>query len=181
MDLRVKKTKKAIQDAFKEMICTMEIQNITVKAISEKAQINRKTFYYHYETIEDLISELMQEILEDYHSKTDQLPKGRSHEVANRLFFEYFSSQEEYVQRIFCHPAYHELCQQLFDASYYHSLDDHHPYRRFSIEKQNIIQTFYRSTTLDIYRQWVSDGKKMPLEELIELSNQLICHGVSDI
>lgn len=153
MDLRVKRTKTSIQNAFKEMITTTDIHKITVKSLTDKAMINRKTFYLHYETIEDLIREFIDEITENYIKATDELPQGRSHEVANRLFFEYFSNQEEYVQRILSYPAYNELCNTIFDKAYLHALSDDHPYHKFSKEKQNIIQTYYRSTTLDIYRQ----------------------------
>ena len=157
----------------------MDISKITVTEITKKAQINHKTFYLHYETIEDLIRECCQEIADDYIKEVDLLPKGRSHEVANGLFFEYFARQPEYVQKIMCYQPYTHLSYIIFDKAYYHSLPEGHPYLAFSKEKQNIILTFYRSSTLDIYRRWVIDGRKMPLEEVIDLSNQLICYGVS--
>ncbi|MBS7123440.1 MAG: TetR/AcrR family transcriptional regulator, partial [Coprobacillus sp.] len=154
---------------------------ITVKEICKKAGVNRSTFYLHYETIESLIKEFIENIADNYIKETDKLPLGRSHEEANRLFFEYFSKQEEYVQKILCYPPYNELCNTIFDKAYYHALNENHHYLKFSKEKQNIILTFYRSTTLDIYRQWIKDQKRMPLDEVIELSNQLICYGVNDI
>ena len=42
-DLRVRKTKKAIRDAFEEMICEMDYEQITIKELAARAQINRKT------------------------------------------------------------------------------------------------------------------------------------------
>lgn len=47
-DLRVQKTLAAINRAFEEMVCTMLPQEITVKELTERAKINRKTFYLHY-------------------------------------------------------------------------------------------------------------------------------------
>lgn len=44
-------------DTFKEMIISTPINKITITALTNKANINRKTFYLHYETIEDLISD----------------------------------------------------------------------------------------------------------------------------
>lgn len=181
MDLRIVKTKQAIKQAFIELIYETDIHKINVTALTKKAMINRKTFYLHYETIEDLIKEFIENIADDYIKETDKLPQGRSHEEANRLFFEYFSKQEEYIQKILCYPPYNELCNLIFDKAYYHALNKDHHYLKFSKEKQNIILTFYRSSTLDIYRQWIKDNKRMSLDELIKLSNQLICYGVSDI
>ena len=47
--------------------------------------------------------------------------------------------------------------------------------------RQDIIMAFISQSTLAIYKQWVADGKKIPLEEIIELAIQLVCHGVDGI
>ena len=44
----MQKTLAAINRAFEEMVCTMPPQEITVKELTERAKINRKTFYLHY-------------------------------------------------------------------------------------------------------------------------------------
>lgn len=55
MDKRVYKTKKAIRDAMLELILQYDYNKITVKMITDKANIGRKTFYLHYGCIEDVI------------------------------------------------------------------------------------------------------------------------------
>lgn len=45
-DLRVKKTKAAIRNAFKDMICEMDYDQITIKELAYRAQINRKHFIF---------------------------------------------------------------------------------------------------------------------------------------
>ena len=45
LDLRVKKTRAAIKNTLKEMICEMKPSDITIKELTERAQIHRKTFY----------------------------------------------------------------------------------------------------------------------------------------
>lgn len=62
MDLRVKKTERAIRNAFYQLIQTKPIEKITVKELSELAEINKTTFYAHYETIYDLVDTLEREI-----------------------------------------------------------------------------------------------------------------------
>ena len=57
-DLRVRKTREAIHSAFKAMICEMDFEQITIKELTQRAQINRKTFYLHYNGLEDLLAEL---------------------------------------------------------------------------------------------------------------------------
>ena len=45
MDIRIKKTKKAITDAFLTMASQKPIEKITVTDIVKEAQINKSTFY----------------------------------------------------------------------------------------------------------------------------------------
>ena len=60
-DLRYIKTEKAIQKAFHELLQEKTLQKITVKEIAERAEINKTTFYAHYETLPDLIDHLESE------------------------------------------------------------------------------------------------------------------------
>ncbi len=64
-DLRVIKSKKAIKDAFLQLIKEKSYGNITITDIAKRAMINRKTFYMHYETKENLYNEITDELLEE--------------------------------------------------------------------------------------------------------------------
>ena len=48
-------TKKAIAYAFKELLLEKPISKITINDISERCEINRQTFYYHFQDIIDLV------------------------------------------------------------------------------------------------------------------------------
>ena len=47
-DLRVKKTKKALADAFMELLHEKHFEEITINELCERAEIRRATFYKHY-------------------------------------------------------------------------------------------------------------------------------------
>ena len=47
-DRRVLRTRAVIKETAKQMICEMDAEKITVKALAERAGIHRKTFYLHY-------------------------------------------------------------------------------------------------------------------------------------
>ena len=51
MDLRVEKTKRSIINAFLNLRSRKPLEKITVKELSEIAQINKATFYLHYHDI----------------------------------------------------------------------------------------------------------------------------------
>ena len=62
-DLRVLKTEKLIRGAFHELAQEKPISKITVKELAKRAEINKTTFYAHYDTIQDLIDTLEQETI----------------------------------------------------------------------------------------------------------------------
>ncbi len=61
-DRRILKTKKAIRNAYAELISTKNINDITIKDIAETADISRKTFYYYYEGIWAIEEEIENEL-----------------------------------------------------------------------------------------------------------------------
>ena len=62
-DRRTRKTKKAICEAFAELLAEKELHKITVKEIIEKADISRVTFYNHYLDVYDLQDKLEESIM----------------------------------------------------------------------------------------------------------------------
>lgn len=65
MDLRERKTKRAITDAFLQLRAKKPLERITVKELSELAEISKATFYLHYKDIYDLSEQLQNEVIED--------------------------------------------------------------------------------------------------------------------
>ena len=57
MDHRAERMKSLIIQTFFECLKTEDFSQLTVGQIAEHARINRSTFYLHYETISDLLSE----------------------------------------------------------------------------------------------------------------------------
>ncbi len=62
-DLRVKKTERAIRQALLELLQEKHISKITVRELTQRAEINKTTFYSHYETLDHLIDELEDEAI----------------------------------------------------------------------------------------------------------------------
>ncbi len=100
-DLRVIKTKNSIKKAFKEMICEMDVSEITVKELSERAMIHRKTFYLHYSSIEGLFEEMAKDAIDDYGKALVSIPPGVSMHEFTRRVMEYLSQMEPYMDRMF--------------------------------------------------------------------------------
>lgn len=64
-DRRVKRTKKMIRDALSELMKNKAFEEISVTDITKKADINRGTFYLHYEDKYDLLDQSEEEIIQE--------------------------------------------------------------------------------------------------------------------
>ena len=62
-DIRVQKTKKAIQDALFSLLNEKPINKITIKELADTANVNRKTFYAHYNSIDGIVNEIEDELI----------------------------------------------------------------------------------------------------------------------
>ena len=61
--IKVMETKERIRDAFFELYNTKKIEKISIKEITDKAQLNRGTFYVYYKDIYDLLEKAEDELV----------------------------------------------------------------------------------------------------------------------
>ena len=62
-DRRILKTKKAIYEALVELMQKKKLNSITVTELAAQANINRKTFYTYYSTVNDVLDEGICELI----------------------------------------------------------------------------------------------------------------------
>lgn len=175
-DLRIRRTRESIQRAFREMLEEMELEQITVKELTQRANINRRTFYLHYLSVEDLLEEVIDAITEDYVRRTNAL-QARDMPTIAREFLMFFAQQEPLREKIVCSASMRVVSDRLN-----HKIavrNQHHVSALDGVDTdtQNLIITFLNSSALGIYRRWVADGKCIPLEQMVDLTVNLICYG----
>lgn len=71
MDLRQKKTLRAITESFYELRKQKKLETITVTELCRSAEISKATFYLHYRDIFDLSEQLQHQVIESVFSKIE--------------------------------------------------------------------------------------------------------------
>lgn len=178
-DLRIQKTIEAIQKTFEEMICEMDYNKITVKELCDRARINKKTFYRYYPVLDDLLAELQGILSQEYIERVKDYRIPEELNKINREFFLYSVEKGDMYEKITCSGNYNYIRNKMIGNVVDSTWKNSTWFQLLSGEKQNILLSFVQSASIEIYRQWVADGKKVPLEEIIEISNQLLCSGVN--
>ena len=174
-DLRVTKTLESIDTTFRAMMLERGFAGITVKELCERARINKKTFYRYYETLEDLMAEVMAGYAATWRKRTGHLRMPDDIVEVTHEFFLFGSEQDALYDAITCDPTWDAIQRSLQnDASGEHA--ENVPVG-YTPERWHLVYAWQSGAVLSMYRAWVADGKTIPAEELAKLATQLICEG----
>lgn len=176
-DLRVVRTIENIKHAFGDLICEKEYEKITVKELCDRARINKKTFYHYYETLDALLAEMQTEYSSAYVDLVKDYVLPDELDKVNRVFFEFSASQGLAYEKITCSGGYNAVRQEMIDQVMQNTWAKSEKFKRLPPYEQRMLINFIKISVIGIYRQWVAEGKQLPLEELIRLSNALVCKG----
>ena len=175
-DLRIARTKESIKKAFKELVCELPYEKVTVKAIADRARINRNTFYLHYNCVDDVLAEIQAKHSSEYSAIVSGLDQLKETGKLVRSFFEYMEAQDDFFKRVTCDSRF-DYIREIMQNRVTKQAAESRPLKGIEQSVRNILLTFNNCVVL-LYRQWVADGRKIPMEEMIELATTLLGKGM---
>jgi AcrR family transcriptional regulator len=179
-DLRILKTREVIHKTFGDMLCEMDYEKITVKELTERARINRKTFYLHYPTLDDLLAELQDELADEFIRRTSRYSVILDMPNITQEFFLQSQALDKLRQRISASRGANKIhgsnriMEKIIEQN--HRCVD--SMGEMDSATRNIIMAFLASASVAMYQQWLTDWKKISMEGAIALSSSLMCKGV---
>lgn len=179
-----------MDQAFLKLLEKKDIEYITVKEICETAEVNRSTFYLHYETIGDLLAESVQYMNEQFlkHmklrsevfvSKIQECPLDELYLVTPTFLNPYL----EYIaqnKRLF-RTALKNSGSLGLDKTYSQMME--HVFipilERFEIEKSdwNYILTFYIHGLMAIISEWLKNDCSDSIIHVSNIMEQCVMRG----
>lgn len=180
-DLRVVKTINGIKTAFEELICEKDYEKFTVKELCDRARINKKTFYHYYETMDYLLAEIQVEISVDYIKRIKDYNLPEDLEKVNREFFVYSAEQGQAYEKITCCTDWSSIRNKMVADVNDFGWSKSKKFQNLSDYEKKLLIESINNTVLSAYRHWVEDGKKMPLEDVIQITNRLVIGGTSGL
>jgi AcrR family transcriptional regulator len=177
IDRRILKTKRAIAIALMQLLAEKPLEDITITELTLKADINRKTFYLHYSSIEDVAAELVAKAGELFSAALEaSLTDGRVFIPAK--FFECIHekvSEQNELFRAFCAEntslfflhAMGEKCIADLIVVYRNYTDMSDTALRLSLQ-------YMFHGALNLYMDWVRNPSSMPLTEVTALAVRLV-------
>lgn len=184
-DRRVRKTKNSIRKAFKELIMEKHFSEITVKEIAERADISRRTFYMHYTSIDDILSEMNTELLttvrELFHSRDFS-------NISIQGIKELFSELNEILNRNY---SFYKRLASLHSYSFFVQMmnevlrDIIHDTLKHSFSLDETTNTAYTEYIcggiVSLYMNWLITDSDLTLEQLVDTAADITYGGLTSL
>ncbi|MGE5633523.1 MAG: TetR/AcrR family transcriptional regulator C-terminal domain-containing protein [Caulobacteraceae bacterium] len=169
-------TKKALAASLKKLLEEKPLDKITVMDITEDCEVNRQTFYYHFENIYDLVEWIYTT------EATKALGGKKTYDTWQQGFFQIF----EYVleNKVFVTRTYHSINREHLERYLYNEtynlligvVEEKAAGMHVRDDDKAFIAHFYKYAFVGLMLEWIGKGMKEEPSAIIERLSVLI-HG----
>ena len=155
---------------------------ITIREICETAEVNRSTFYLHYENTSDLLKETIAYAIEsfteyfsvDTESITSKFADSNLQDLKYiddkylHPYLRFIKENQRLFQSVLSQPevfSSKEIFQRLFDNIFSPILDRFH----YPKDEQNYVMMFYLNGLTAIIMEWLKDDCRKSIEDISEI------------
>jgi len=189
MDRRKLRTKNLLRKALLELIEEKGVDAITVSDITNRAGLNRGTFYLHYQDVSDLLEQNKSEVYEglkeiivqlsflellNYASKDEPYP-------TTIKIFEFCKLHSEFFKVILGpkgDPSFLEQINRFMQNQLSRRIPEWQPQQNKVIVPLGYLITFVISANMGILQHWFEMGLKETPTELALIITRIISQGV---
>lgn len=104
VDPRVRRTRRLLREALVSLMLEKDFASISIKEITERAEVAYITFYRHYESLDQLLMEVLEEGLGELMTRIEALAKQSDTsnlETEGMLIFEYIGQKGDLFRILF--------------------------------------------------------------------------------
>ena len=185
VDRRVRRTKERLKQAMTELLQERSIREITVRELTERADVNRGTFYAHYADLYDMLEQMENELLGEFEALLDRhAPDDLTRDLSpllsdvfcfveeNRALVPVFLGQQtaDRFLRRFSQVIY-DRCLREWAGLY--PLGD--------VSGPNYYLEFVVAGTVNLVRTWARRGFRETPEEMARMTGRLILRGFASL
>lgn len=167
-------TKKAIAYTFKDLLKEKSFNKITINDIAKRSDINRQTFYYHFQDIRDLVEWIcIEEFNKNLHSK-GEYEKWEDKFLA---IFEIMKEEQVFVENIYHSVSLEILRRNLYEMVYpiiYSEIEEQVKEKNLTKQDKVFIANFYKYAFVSIVLEWIAKGMEEDAEIIVNKVSNLV-------
>ena len=172
VDRRVRRTRRALTQAFVDLILEQGYDSVTIKAITERADVAYMTFFRHYREKDDLLRVLFEDLMDDLRQRNEMIMDQDSEVSTASLIFEHVEDHEPlYRVLITTHHLRDQIKQELVAIA-------HETCRFFSVDNSlipfAILCDHIASAQLNLIRWWLENDRKYSIDRMSQIYEKLV-------
>lgn len=182
-DRRVRRTREALFSAFDRLLATTPYSKITVSALAREAGVNRKTFYLHYSSVDDLLRDRVRKSVDRAVRMVGRQAERRGafddvRALTEATFVELQRNTLLQSNVAKCLPIEtildmikHPLAEYIIEARRLRGRPD--------IPNTDYLITFYLGALFSVYEEWATKpDPKESVEEMAALVSDCVTNGL---
>lgn len=187
-DLRITRTKKHIIEAFTHLLMKKEFSAITVRELTNNANINRGTFYLHYLDKYDLLEKCEEEIFK----KIEEISYKETFSADLKYAFsfnqapsftiqvlEYFKENRLLINAMLSpngNPSFEENLRKILSEFLFKNISHIIDISNLAYPLE-ILAAYTSSAHIGVIRYWLNNGTKQTPEEIVTMLFDIASKG----
>lgn len=180
-DLRIRRTKKMIKEAFIDLMLEKNYEQITICEIADKAMINRNTFYLHYRDKADLIEKISEGCIEELRQSVYKLRETEDvyhpmYHLETSAVFYYLEQNLRIYQALLLKgrsPYFNRLFKTFLYEAMIQEIQHQQVFDYKNLQNLKIYTEFYASGYFGVIVLWL-ENENIPLSDVKKTINQII-------
>ncbi|WP_294550249.1 TetR-like C-terminal domain-containing protein [uncultured Pseudoflavonifractor sp.] len=184
-DRRVRRTKQMLRSALLELLREKSVDQITVTELTQKADVNRGTFYGHYKDIYDMVEQMENEMFQEFSDLLHAYPADALRHGLRPILQDVFAFLQRYgdvaaalLERDRDTRFLEKLKGMVAERV---SLEWGRLYQFSTPKEQAFCLSFLVGGAVGLIQSWLEGGRKESPEELAALSEAMILRGIEGL
>ena len=181
-DRRVRKSKDSLKNSLIELMQSKSVNNITVKELVIKADLNRSTFYNYYCDIPDMLKKLEEELYTEFLYTIERhiykCDKNIDISVGTHEFIEdmcnVIKDNYDFCKCIFSKNGDLNFLFELEEIIENHLRDQLKEKFDRKVDHLSYVYSFFKSGYIGILKTWMKGGCKESTKEIADLTYNLL-------
>ena len=191
-DERVIKTKKLIKTALSELIQEKGFDHVSITDLTQRANINRGTFYLHYQDKYDLLEKFENEFLDDINTNAENFIK--SIKDIDFLGEDFSNEIKPFINKVFTYIKENYIIMKVIldpksDIKFQNKIKkalnilltekgwDNYFDSQNTFVSKNYFISYLVSAHIGVIRQWIDSGMNESAENMAEMISKMFFLG----
>ncbi|MEM7533394.1 MAG: TetR/AcrR family transcriptional regulator [Chloroflexota bacterium] len=176
-DLRVQRTHRFLREALIALIGELGYDNVTIRHITDRAQVGYKTFFRHFDSKEALLNTVMERLVNEF-QRTVLSPDQPFASETNTINAVHFAEKHATVLLAALHsPASDQLLKPF--VTFAHK-EGQRTYIGSNIPDE-LVAHHFASSVFDLLGWWLDNDMPYPPEEMAEYINRLVIRPLKSV